>query len=605
MISHSGAQTTFTKADNTTSLSLAASYVTAGGPPGANDTILVDNTLTATSRTSPLGDNLSIKGLTMTAAPVSGAARQFQIGNTAGKVLTIGSDGVTKTANTSPLIFANAVTLGANQTWSLAASTGTGTGNLQMNGLFSDGGHTLAVNGAGIFDLRGSNTFGANVTIDAPVSVNRQDAVVTFGGANTFDVLRIPAGRLIGATLGNFGVASPFGDGGTNSAIGLGGSSSTGVLEYSGLTASSNRTFFRDARTTGSGIDVTQAGQTLTFTGGSWGDSGANGSTDGIANGWAFGGAGNLSINAAINNNTTVGSVAPTVTKKDSGTLTLSGSNAYTGATVINGGVLQSTRNVALDTTASVAVNHAGTMLAVNYGGASDYTAAQVVTLLGKTTFGATSTAFGFDTSNATGAVTYGNALTMAAGFTKLGAGTLILDQTSSYAGATLVNGGTLLINGNISTSSLTTVNTGGTLGGSGTVGSTSVLGGTFAPGNSIDDLNIVGDLTLGPDSFSNFEISATGNLSDLAIVSALLNFGGTLNVSNIAGVLALGNTFNLFDFASKSGNFSSVNLPTLGSGLGWNQENLYTTGEISVIPEPGAALLGGLGLLVLLRRRR
>jgi fibronectin-binding autotransporter adhesin len=299
----------------------------------------------------------------------------------------------------------------------------------------------------------------------------------------------------------------------------------------------------------------------------------------------------------------TVGIVG--VTKEGNTTQIFSGTNAYTGPTIINGGTLQSTKSLALSTTASVAVNNAGSVLAVNYGGASDYTAAEVVTLLGKTTFGATSTALAFDTSNATAAVTYGNALTMAAGLRKVGAGTLILDQTSSYTGATMINGGTLLINGNISTSSLTTVNTGGTLGGSGTVGSTSVVGGTFAPGNSIDDINIIGNLTLGADSFSNFEISAEGNVSDLATISAQLNFGGTLNVSNIAGVLVVGQTFNLFDFASKSGSFSSINLPTLNSGLEWNQDNLYTTGEISVVPEPGAALLGGLGMLALLRRRR
>lgn len=190
-------------------------------------------------------------------------------------------------------------------------------------------------------------------------------------------------------------------------------------------------------------------------------------------------------------------------------------------------------------------------------------------------------------------------------GVTKEGNTTQIFSGTNTYTGPTIINGGTLVVNGNISTSTLTTVNAGGTLAGSGTVGSTSVIDGTFAPGNSIDDINITGDLTLGPDSFSNFEISAADNISDLAIVSAQLNFGGTLNVSNIAGVLAAGNTFNLFDFASKSGTFSSVNLPTLSSGLDWNQDNLYTTGEISVIPEPGAALLGGLGLLALLRRRR
>jgi fibronectin-binding autotransporter adhesin len=587
MISHSGAQTTFTKADNTTGLNQAGSYVTPGGPPGVNDAIVIDNTLTA-SRTSALGDNLSIQGITMSAAPVETATRQFQIGNTSGKVLTIGGDGVTKNANTSPLIFANAVTLGVNQTWALAASPSTtGFCNLQVNGPFSDGGYTLAVTGAGLFDLRGSNTFGANVTIDAPVSVNSQNAVVTFVGANTFDVLRIPSGRLVGATIGNFGVASSFGDGGTNSAIGLGGSGSVGVLEYSGLTASSNRTIFRDARTTGSGIDVTQAGETLTFTGGTFSTSGLNASTNDIGNGWTFGGAGNLGLASIIANSTTIGSVGTTITKKDSGTLTLSGANLYAGATIINGGMLQSTRNAALTTTSSVVVNNTGT-LAVNYGGASDYSAAQVVTLLGKTTFGATGTALGFDTSNATGAVTYGNALTMAAGLTKLGTGTLILNQINTYTGATLVKSGTLLVNGDISTTSLTTVSAGATLGGSGTLGPTSVLGGgTFAPGGStdrIDSISIVGDLSLGADSISTFQINSDGDAADLALVSAELSFGGILNVTNTGEALVLGDTFNLFNWDTSSGTFSEVNLPTLGDGLAWDQSSLYTTGTLTVI---------------------
>jgi hypothetical protein len=46
--------------------------------------------------------------------------------------------------------------------------------------------------------------------------------------------------------------------------------------------------------------------------------------------------------------------------------------------------------------------------------------------------------------------------------------------------------------------------------------------------------------------------------------------------------------------------------MPSLGSGLSWSI-NTATTGQVNlvVIPEPRAALLGGLGLLALLRRRR
>jgi hypothetical protein len=297
---------TITKADNTSTLTNAGSYIS-GGPPNieGTNTILIDGTLTAL-RTAALGGNISVAGIHQDAT----ADYQFQISNTPGAVLTIGSGGVTKasTITGAALIFSNAVTLGASQTWSITG--GGASNNLQMNGAFNDGGNTLAVTGTGIFDLRGSNTFGANVTIDTTVSVNSAAAIVTLGGANTMNALNIPSGRVIGSTLYNFGVPSNFGDGGSNTAIVLG-NTTNGLMEYSGITATSNRTVNRDARSAASGIDVTTPGQTLTLTG----NLGSGVQTNAGTSGWAFGGDGNLTLNGIISNSSKDGSTGTSIAK--------------------------------------------------------------------------------------------------------------------------------------------------------------------------------------------------------------------------------------------------------------------------------------------------
>ena len=153
------------------------------------------------------------------------------------------------------------------------------------------------------------------------------------------------------------------------------------------------------------------------------------------------------------------GAAGMTLTKTGAGTQVLTGSNTFTGATTISAGTLESAKAATLLNSGTVTVSNAGSTLAANYGGASDYLSNNIVTLLAKTVFSSTSTAFGFDTTNASG--TYGNSLTMTAGLTKLGANTLTLTAANSYTGATTIFAGTLQIgdgtvgnDGSIATSS-------------------------------------------------------------------------------------------------------------------------------------------------------
>ena len=152
--------------------------------------------------------------------------------------------------------------------------------------------------------------------------------------------------------------------------------------------------------------------------------------------------------------------------KTGTGTVTISGANSFLGSTTINGGILQSATNGALATTGTVVVNSGGT-LAVNFGGANDYTQGQIVTLLGKTSFTSPNAAFALSTANLSG--TYSAALAQPAGLTKLGANTLTLTAANTYTGATTISAGTLQIGnggtvGSIASTSGVSIASGATL---------------------------------------------------------------------------------------------------------------------------------------------
>jgi hypothetical protein len=125
---------------------------------------------------------------------------------------------------------------------------------------------------------------------------------------------------------------------------------------------------------------------------------------------------------------------------------------------------------------------------------------------------------------------------------------------------------------------------------GSFTGGGTAVFLASLSPGNSPAAVNIAGGATLGGGTSLVMELggNAPGTQYDQLHVGGLLSIGGVLSVSLINGfVPAAGSTFDLLDWGTLSGTFSSLSLPTLATGQ-WDTSQLYTTGVLSVVPLTG-----------------
>jgi hypothetical protein len=131
-----------------------------------------------------------------------------------------------------------------------------------------------------------------------------------------------------------------------------------------------------------------------------------------------------------------------------------------------------------------------------------------------------------------------------------------------------------------------TLVKNGGTLGGTGSFLSPITVenGGKLSPGASTGTLNAA-NLTLNAGSTSYFEVTHTPGDYDKVAGLTNVTLGGTLVITN-TGVapLAAGDSFQLFAATTFQGNFSSIQLPSLGAGLAWNTNALAGSGLLSVV---------------------
>jgi autotransporter-associated beta strand protein len=176
-------------------------------------------------------------------------------------------------------------------------------------------------------------------------------------------------------------------------------------------------------------------------------------------------------------------------------------------------------------------------------------------------------------------------------GLIKSGAGQLILAGLSDYTGNTMVSNGVLRVNGSLGNSAVT-VQTNAILGGSGVIHGplTVELGGTLQPGAGTNLATLTVSNTVHLAGITWLQLNRTNvQTTDRLAVSALLNLGGTLIVTNVGPTnFAAGDTFTLFTAGSFTNNFGSTNLPPLAPGLSWNTSQLAVNGTIAVAAPAG-----------------
>ena len=566
----------------------------------ANQTVNLNQAITVGSLT--IGDNSG----TQTATLATGTAGSLTFDATSGNASLIRSAvGTAATTISAP------ITLKDNLAVSLASGTAAST--MTLSGIISESGGAKSLikdSSTLTLALSGANTFSGGVTILSG-TVDSKTSTTTLG-----------TGTLV---IGGSGGVSPVFQTGVNNANAVqvnANTTGTSIIAANGVGSGTIMSGGITLNSANLNVRTFSAGTTaaVTLSGGVTGT--GNLLINNLSDGTAATGKVTLS-GSTINNIGTVTSqgTGPTanvisaviganvtnVTQNSATTgLNLTAVNLYTGSTTITAGTLQ--------------ISGSGKLNNGNYAGAISV---------------ATSSTLRYSSSAAqtfSGNITGLGALTKDTGT----ASKLILSGSNTYTGATTVSAGTLAVNGSLANTS-TTVGTGGTLQGSGsTVGSVTVQsGGKIAAGNSIESL-ATGALSLLAGSTFAYEMNndaAAGVAGDLTAITGSMTFDvgnaalltltelGTGSWSNgdKLTLLSYSGAWNggLFNYASSTlADDSTFTFSGMDWAFNYNDTVAGTnyTGDLTgssfvtmtAVPEPNvAALLGGLGVLALLRRRR
>jgi len=302
------------------------------------------------------------------------------------------------------------------------------------------------------------------------------------------------------------------------------------------------------------------------------------------------------------------GSANADLLKTGAGVLELTGTNTYSGNTLIQQGTLIATNGAAIANTSAVVIsNTAGATFQLN--------SSETIGALsgGGTTGGNVNIQGNTLTVGDQRDSTFGGIISGSGGsLSKQGTGILSLTNTSTYSGSTSVTAGSLFLNGSLTNTSSTSVSANATLAVNGTIANSVSIASSGKMAIGADDaVSTLGSVTVGSMALSgSLEFGATGALTYDRLISTgalAVSTGGTIAFKTSSYTVAFNTDFDIVDFGSFTGtptfDFSGASVKQYGA---WDTSAFATKGVISYVPEPSTSLLlGAFGSLALLRRRR
>ena len=152
---------------------------------------------------------------------------------------------------------------------------------------------------------------------------------------------------------------------------------------------------------------------------------------------------------------------------------------------------------------------------------------------------------------------------------------------TGVLSSLVVTDGGILSASGTVTAGAM------GVVGGNGSISGALMNNGLVSPGTSPGALHVNGTYSQTAAGKLKIELGGTspGTNYDQLLVNGTASLNGTLQVSILDPYLPMkGDTYNILDWTgSLSGTFSSLQLPALYGGLGWNLSQLYLAGTLSI----------------------